>query len=322
MKNEKPQPKEKPTLGSLFAGIGGFDLGFERAGFRTSWQVEINPRNRAVLGHRFPHSRQFEDVRACGAANLEKVDCITAGFPCQDISHAGNTRKGPHGLKGEKSGLFHEAMRIVGELQPRWVVFENVPALLSCNAGKDFAQVIRSFAECGYVGFFRVLDAQYFGSPARRRRLFVVGGLGVPPPLELLFDSRAVVRLPSSLTPECFSDADSWPGYTLLAPNQRGRISIGSELLCAVENGWGAMVERKRISACSGVSLGLDDHTLELRFASGNAVHPNCGLKYNTRIPFIFLKRHLWPKPEMWVAPPSAWHFAKQNLRVWRHSTG
>ena len=73
-------------MGSLFAGIGGFDVGFENAGYRTPWQVELNPVNRAVLADRFPHARQFEEVRECGPHRLCAVDVITAGFPCQDIS--------------------------------------------------------------------------------------------------------------------------------------------------------------------------------------------------------------------------------------------
>jgi DNA (cytosine-5)-methyltransferase 1 len=82
-------PKEmSPTVGSLFAGIGGFDLGFERAGFETVWQVEIDPWCRKVLAKNFPHAERFEDVRTVGKHNLSRVDVIVGGFPCQDISNA------------------------------------------------------------------------------------------------------------------------------------------------------------------------------------------------------------------------------------------
>ena len=154
----------QPTIGSLFAGIGGFDVGFENAGYRTAWQVELNPINRAVLADRFPHARQFEDVRECGAHNLSAVDVITAGFPCQDISIAGS--HAPRGLQGERSGLFWEVIRILKETQPRWVVLENVVNLLAVNDSRDFETVIRALADCGYVGFWRVLNAQYFGVPS------------------------------------------------------------------------------------------------------------------------------------------------------------
>jgi hypothetical protein len=160
--------------------IGGFDVGFENAGYRTAWQVELNPVNRAVLADRFPHAQQFEDVRQCGVHNLSPVDVITGGFPCQDISLAG--RK-PTGLRGERSGLFWEVIRILKETQPRWVVLENVVNLLAVNDSQDFETVIRALADCGYVGFWRVLNAQYFGVPQQRRRIFLVAGhRRMPPP--------------------------------------------------------------------------------------------------------------------------------------------
>lgn len=99
-------PKSKPTIGSLFAGIGGFDLGFENAGFHTSWQVEINPICRAVLSDRFPHATQFDDVQTClpkiqSLPNGGAVDVIIGGFPCQDVSMAGKRA----GLNGKRTGL-------------------------------------------------------------------------------------------------------------------------------------------------------------------------------------------------------------------------
>ena len=92
----------QPTIGSLFAGIGGFDIGFENAGFTTAWQVEINPVCRAVLADRFPHARQFDDVRTVGTHNLSPVDVLVGGFPCQDLSTMGARQ----GLAGQRSGLF------------------------------------------------------------------------------------------------------------------------------------------------------------------------------------------------------------------------
>ncbi|HGO7170305.1 TPA: DNA cytosine methyltransferase, partial [Neisseria meningitidis] len=172
--------KQKPTVGSLFAGIGGFDLGFEQAGFDTAWQVEINPVPRAVLTDRFPHAKQFEDVRTV-SSELWPVDVIIGGFPCQDVSIAGKRK----GLAGERTGLFYDAMRIVDQLKPRWIVLENVTGLLNSNNGEDFQTVIKSLAECGYVGYWRVLNAAYFGVPTARRRVFLVAGLGEYPPMSL-----------------------------------------------------------------------------------------------------------------------------------------
>lgn len=115
------------TMGSLFAGIGGFDLGFERAGFQTVWQVEINEWARKVLAKNFPHAERYADIRECGRHNLKPVDVICGGFPCQDISNAGLRA----GIEGERSGLWSEFARVINELQPKYVLIENVAALLS-----------------------------------------------------------------------------------------------------------------------------------------------------------------------------------------------
>jgi DNA (cytosine-5)-methyltransferase 1 len=158
------------TFGSLFAGIGGFDLGFENAGMRGLWQVEIDANCRQLLALRFPEAVQFADVREVGAQQLAPVDVITAGFPCQDLSVAGKRA----GLKGARSGLFYEVTRIVSELQPRFLVWENVPGLLTSDKGRDFARVLAALGELGYFGAWRVLDARHFGVAQRRRRVFGV----------------------------------------------------------------------------------------------------------------------------------------------------
>lgn len=180
MDAQNPNPprtiKPKPTVGSLFAGIGGFDLGFEQAGFATAWQVEINDVCRAVLADRFPHAAQFADVRTV-LPELWRTDVIVGGFPCQDVSTMGKRA----GLAGERTGLFFDAVRIVRHLQPRFLVLENVHGLLSSNDGRDFETVLATLAECGYVGYWRVLNARYFGVPQNRRRVFIVAGLGELP---------------------------------------------------------------------------------------------------------------------------------------------
>jgi DNA (cytosine-5)-methyltransferase 1 len=161
-------------VGSLFAGIGGFDLGFERAGFTVAWCVEWDKNAQAVLRKRFPNAKVYGDIREVDPDSLEPVDIVCGGFPCQDLSVAGKRA----GLAGERSGLFHDAMRIVRRLNPRLLVLENVPGLLSSNRGLDFATVLREVGEgwdCSEVGW-RVLDSQYFGVAQRRRRVFVVGG--------------------------------------------------------------------------------------------------------------------------------------------------
>ena len=266
----------KKTMGSLFTGIGGFDLGFERAGWITAWQVEKHDLHRRLLQERFPHAAQFSDVRECGNHNLAKIDCITAGFPCQDISIAGRRGGGaPVGLAGERSGLFTEVIRILGELQPQWVVLENVPALLFVNDCRDLQTVISRLADSGYVGCWRVLNAQGFGVPQNRRRLFMVAGLGQMPPSEFLADASPVEAVPSAIGSERIVHAEmAWPAYTLLAINSASRISLGSEILVAHEDGWRSMVERERISRDHGIPKGLDPANLYQRFGAGNAVVP------------------------------------------------
>src|SRR5690606_38318018 len=116
------------TVGSLFSGIGGMDLGLERAGMVIRWQVEIDEYCLRVLAKHWPDVPKHVDIRDVGGHNLERVDLICGGFPCQDISFARGA--GAKGLDGEKSGLFFEFIRVVRELRPKHVLLENVPALL------------------------------------------------------------------------------------------------------------------------------------------------------------------------------------------------
>ncbi|MFT3863997.1 MAG: DNA cytosine methyltransferase [Solirubrobacterales bacterium] len=162
------------NVGSLFAGIGGFDLGLERAGFEVSWQVELDPFCRAVLARRFPAARRLADVREVGEAELGPVDLICGGFPCQDLSVAG----GGAGLEGARSGLWAEFARIVRELGPRYVLVENVPALLT-GKGKRWdrapiGRVLGDLAEAGYDAEWACLSAREFGAPHLRRRVWVL----------------------------------------------------------------------------------------------------------------------------------------------------
>ena len=128
------------THGSLFTGIGGIDLGFEWAGIETRWQVEIDDYCQKLLSIRFPHTKKFTDVRKVGSHNLEKVDIISGGFPCQDISVAG---KGA-GIEGERSGLWTELHRVISELRPRFAFIENVPMLTIRGGGELLATLPKS----------------------------------------------------------------------------------------------------------------------------------------------------------------------------------
>lgn len=163
------------TFGSLFAGVGGFDLGLERAGLACQFQIEIEAFCRRVLARHWPDVARHEDVRAVGGGELVPVDVLCGGFPCQDLSIAGKRK----GLKGERSGLFYQFTRIAAELRPTWVLLENVDGLLSSHLGADFGLILRELEDVGYVaGTWRVLDSRWFGVPQRRNRVFIVGCLG------------------------------------------------------------------------------------------------------------------------------------------------
>jgi DNA (cytosine-5)-methyltransferase 1 len=170
-------------FGSLFSGVGGFDLGFERAGMKSIWQCEIDKHCQEVLKEHFKGVKIYDDVRTI--TKTDAVDLICGGFPCQDLSVAGKRK----GLSGERSGLWFEFARVIDELEPKWVVIENVPGLLSSNKGRDFAVVIRWLANRGYGVSWRILDSQYFGVAQRRRRVFIVASFGNGSCAEVLFES-------------------------------------------------------------------------------------------------------------------------------------
>jgi len=179
-------------FGSLFSGIGGFDLGFEQAGMQCAWQCEIDKHARSVLATHWPGVPCIEDVRDVRRDTVAAVDLICGGFPCQDLSVAGKRA----GLAGERSGLWFEFHRVLADLRPQWVVVENVPGLLSSHRGADFAIVLRGLVELRYGVSWRILDAQYFGVAQRRRRVFIVGSLGDGRSAEILFEREGLFGHP------------------------------------------------------------------------------------------------------------------------------
>jgi DNA (cytosine-5)-methyltransferase 1 len=207
-----------PTFLSVFSGIGGFDLGLERSGWRCAGQIEVDPFCTRVLARHWPDVPRWGDVRTVNAANVHDenrhdeivglghrrgnrvypgrwetadqagghagIDLLCGGFPCQDLSVAGRRA----GLSAARSGLFFEFVRLAGELRPRWILLENVPGLFSSNGGRDFALILHTLDQLGYGVSWRVLDSRYFGVPQRRRRVFLVGHLGAACPIEVLFE--------------------------------------------------------------------------------------------------------------------------------------
>jgi DNA (cytosine-5)-methyltransferase 1 len=182
------------TAVSLFAGVGGFDLAFKRAGIKVTAAVEIDKKCRDVLASKFPETKLFDDVKEVTGEQLKSTGfipergIIAGGFPCQDLSIAG-LRKG---LGGERSGLFHEIIRLTDELKPQFLILENVAGLLSSQQGKDMGIVITALVERGYGVCWRMLDSQNYGVPQRRRRIFIVASLGDHRrPVEILFERES-----------------------------------------------------------------------------------------------------------------------------------
>ena len=155
-------------MGSLFSGIGGLDLGLERAipGLQTVWQVEKEEFCRSVLERHWPDATRYNNVRTVGAHNLEPIDILCGGFPCQDISIAG---KG-EGLDGERSGLWWEFHRLINELRPRVAVMENVSAI----DVRGLSAVVGSLSQIGYDCQWTIISAAQCGAPHMRRRWFGV----------------------------------------------------------------------------------------------------------------------------------------------------
>ena len=202
------------NIGSLFSGGGGGDHGFAMSGHNIVFGCEIDPKARSVFRAHNPSVPIFHDVKEITrdsiiAAGLTVPDLIFGGSPCQDLSVAGNRA----GLDGERSGLFREQVRIADELGCDWVIWENVAGALSSNKGADFAAVLweltgmlvdvpaKGWRKAGVcvgpkrAAVWRCLDAQYFGVPQRRRRIFVVCGPRTMArrSVEVLFESESSI---------------------------------------------------------------------------------------------------------------------------------
>ena len=215
----------KLTLGSLFDGSGGFPLGGLISGIAPVWASEIEPFPIRVTTKRLPFMKHYGDVSRMDGGSIEPVDIITFGSPCQDMSIAGKRE----GLDGNRSGLFYEAVRIIKEMRcatngkyPRYIVWENVPGAFSSNKGEDFRCVLESVCRIadetvsvpsvkkwqsagsivgdGYSVAWRVLDAQYWGIPQRRKRIYLVADFAGGSAGKILFESEGV----SGYTPQGF----------------------------------------------------------------------------------------------------------------------
>jgi DNA (cytosine-5)-methyltransferase 1 len=184
--------KSKPVLNvaSFFAGIGGFDLGLERAGMKVVFQCEINKFGQSVLRQHWPGVPLFPDIKNVSASDIPpNTELWCGGFPCQDLSLANQGKR--KGLDGSRSGLFYEFARLAKERKPKWLILENVPGLLNSHQGEDFRCVLEELDELGYGVSWRILDAKYFGTPQRRRRVYIVASYRSLRSARVLFEEGA-----------------------------------------------------------------------------------------------------------------------------------
>ena len=211
----------------LFSGIGGFSLGLERTGgFETVAFCEIDPFCRKVLAKHWPGVPCHEDVTKLRGEDVGPVDVICGGFPCQDVSNAGNQA----GLAGQRSGLWYEYDRLVGEIRPRLVIVENVRALL--HRGLD--EVLKCFAERGYDAWWRTISAADIGLPHTRERVWIVAYSDE-------IGRQACDRIQTVLASETLP-WHSWQQMELRRARSGGTRWLPNGVICTVDNGLSANV--------------------------------------------------------------------------------
>ena len=244
------------THGSLFAGIGGIDLGFERAGIDTVWQVEIDDYATGVLEKHWPDVRRWRDVRTFPPDDTWPTpDIISGGFPCQDLSVAGKQA----GLDADRSGLWWEMLRVVRVLRPRIVVVENVPNLLSGDGGSWARTFFGSLAESGYDAEWDCIPACFLGAPHRRVRVFVVAhGRGV------------LGKRPCPLLASDSSTLDAWGSTSKKWGTYREEPSVGTTCVHRLVCSWKDVDSE---SSFSRMVDGLPGDVHRIR-CLGNAVVP------------------------------------------------
>ena len=271
-------------IGSLFAGIGGFELGLERGipNSKTVWQVEQDKYCQTILKKHWPQAKLYDDVCTVGAHNLEPVDVICGGFPCQDISVAGKGK----GINAERSGLWWEMYRIISELRPTIAVLENVSAVTT----RGGTEIIGALAKIGYDCEWQIISARMFGAPHIRKRWFAVAystskrrnnGRYRPQQIEpqqrhqseVLYQERQMCTTQS----ERFSKA----GFIANTFCERAQISLEGEHTSkqmsgsTSKKGSSYWSEGATISPVCNLDDGISNRVARLK-ALGNAIVPQC----------------------------------------------
>ena len=297
---------DKLTLGSLFDGSGGFPLGGLISGITPVWASEIEPFPIRVTTKRLPFIKHYGDISYMDGSKIEPVDIITFGSPCQDLSIAGKR----DGLDGKRSSLFYEAIRIIKEMRcatdgkkPRYIVWENVPGAFSSNKGEDFRCVLEGICHIkdetlsvpkidkwkqagSIVGdhfslAWRVLDAQYWGVPQRRKRIFLVadfagGGAG-----EILFKSEGLSGYSKKSirswqgTASNFADSTGETGTICLNDQGGERMDVTTDITCTLR-------AKSNHPPCIMDSAVFDNHGKDTRFTGPIDVAPTISATYGT----------------------------------------
>lgn len=262
---------------SLFAGIGGFDLAFEKAGGEIVLQCELNKFCRSVLRRHWPKTKLEKDIRLLKSDQIPDADIWTAGFPCQDVSLARGNH-GRTGLKGAQTSLFFRLVELVRDRRPKVILLENVAGLLNSHKGCDFAIILNELTDLGYAVAWRVLNARYFGAPQSRSRVFICAWLGDY--------SRAITSL-----------FEEMPG------EKPGHERLGF-MTPTVDNRTGAIVPEIAycISATSGRHTGLD-------WSRSYISYPN-----RVRRPTPTESERLQGFPTNWTIPEASFHEPSRGL--------
>ncbi|EOX9981351.1 DNA (cytosine-5-)-methyltransferase [Listeria innocua] len=294
------------TLGSLFDGSGGFPLGGLISGITPVWASEIEPFPIRVTTKRLPFIKHYGDISTMDGSKIEPVDIITFGSPCQDLSIAGKR----DGLDGKRSSLFYEAIRIVKEMRcatdgkkPRYIVWENVPGAFSSNKGEDFRCVLEGIChikdetlsvpkidkwkQAGtMVGdhfslAWRVLDAQYWGVPQRRKRIFLVADFAGGCAGEILFKSEGLSGYSKKSirswqgTASNFADSTGEAGTICLNDQGGNRMDVTKDITCTLR-------AKSNHPPCVMDSAVFDNHGKDTRFTGPIDVAPTISATYGT----------------------------------------
>ena len=236
------KPNAGLRIAGLFAGVGGLELGLQAAGHHASLLCEWDEGAQAVLRARFPGRRIDGDVRDLKRLPAT-VDLVAAGFPCQNLSQAGDTA----GIRGEKSSLVGQVFRLLRDRPVPWVVLENVPFMLHLDRGRAMRHVVDELEDIGYRWAYRVVDSMAFGLPQRRRRVFLVASLDTDP-ADVLFADDAAPRQSAEWSPAVaagfyWTEGNRGVGWAIDAvPTLKGGSGLGIPSAPAVLKADGALV--------------------------------------------------------------------------------